>query len=576
MASETDAAEHIGRPASGVRPRLTAPSPATALMLAALVAGAALLLYATRNLNFFYDEWDMVQHRRGGGLGIYLDPINGHLSLLPLIFYKVMFELVGMRHYWLYEAAVIALHLTCCWLLYVLGRRRIGPWPALVPPFILLVLGSSYENLLWAIQVSYVGSVAAGLGALLLLEHRTRRSDVWASVLLVVAYCSSSLGIPLLIGVAVELALGANARRRIWVAGAPVALYLVWRAAFGEGSDLITDNIPGASQYVVDSLAAAAAGASGLSLAYGAPVLIAAVLGVLLVRREAPVDRRPLPSPRVAGIAFALAGYYGLTALARGQLGEPEANRYVYAGVVLLMLLAVTVLPRPTRFTRWGVSVVAVLTFAAMWANVGALRQGERTLRGNWDAVRPVLAAAEVAGASGQPDRRPATQIAPQVIVGPYLEAVGDLGSPTGGLGWLADEASEPRRQAADAELVAAERIVPEAVPDDTASSAGRALDVVDSADASVTRRGACVAVRPAAERGTVDVRVAPGRAVTFRSGSAPVELRFRRFADEFLVPSQGEVPPRVRAAIRFPKDRAKNPWIVRVTATALVVGCTL
>ena len=63
---------------------------------------------------------------------------------------------------------------------FVLLARRLPPWAALVGVVPLLVLGSGYENLLWAFQIGFVGSVAAGTWGLVALETDHRR---WTAVL---------------------------------------------------------------------------------------------------------------------------------------------------------------------------------------------------------------------------------------------------------------------------------------------------------------------------------------------------------------------------------------------------------
>src|SRR2546421_3081899 len=92
-----------------------------------LCIGAILLLYAGRHLTFFFDEWDFILGRRGGSVGTYLDPHNGHLALFPVVVYKVLFKLVGLRHYFPYQLVLVALHVACCGLLYLLARPRLGP-----------------------------------------------------------------------------------------------------------------------------------------------------------------------------------------------------------------------------------------------------------------------------------------------------------------------------------------------------------------------------------------------------------------------------------------------------------------
>src|SRR5947207_5143984 len=109
-----------------------------------LFAAAVVLLYAGRHLTFFYDEWDYVLGRRGSSVAAYLDPHNGHLSLFPVVVYKILFAIVGLRHYTPYRVAAIAVHLTCGVMLYTLARRRISPWLALVPTTLLLFMGTAF------------------------------------------------------------------------------------------------------------------------------------------------------------------------------------------------------------------------------------------------------------------------------------------------------------------------------------------------------------------------------------------------------------------------------------------------
>ena len=70
---------------------------------------------------------------------------------------------------------IVVGHLLCTGLLYVYARRRIGPWPALLPAALLLTLGPAWQNILWPFQIGWLISLAAGLGALLRSTARARR-----------------------------------------------------------------------------------------------------------------------------------------------------------------------------------------------------------------------------------------------------------------------------------------------------------------------------------------------------------------------------------------------------------------
>src|SRR4029078_5726307 len=109
-------------------------------------------------------------------------------------------------------------------IVYVLSRRRIGPWWALVPLALVLV-SRGWEPLLWAFQMGQLLSILCWLGALLALDRRDWRGDLTTSVLLVVALASSSFAPPLVLAVAVELVLSRR-WRTLWVLIAPAAAYL--------------------------------------------------------------------------------------------------------------------------------------------------------------------------------------------------------------------------------------------------------------------------------------------------------------------------------------------------------------
>ena len=129
-----------------------------------LVVGV-LLMYMARGTTFFYDEWTYIVSKFGGGINSFLEPHNEHFSLIPIAIYKLMFRIVGMRDYPLYRLIVVVMHLVCVGLVYDIARRRIGAWPAVVAAVSILCLFTAWQNLLWAFQMSFVGSVMGGLAA---------------------------------------------------------------------------------------------------------------------------------------------------------------------------------------------------------------------------------------------------------------------------------------------------------------------------------------------------------------------------------------------------------------------------
>src|SRR5262249_33052090 len=109
-----------------------------ALLAALLLLGALVLVHLTRGETFYADEWDWILNRRHGGLGTFLSPHQQHLSLVPLIVYRLLFGVAGIRHYWPYLAVVIAAQLVCVTLVYYYVLPRVGPLFALLAAALVL------------------------------------------------------------------------------------------------------------------------------------------------------------------------------------------------------------------------------------------------------------------------------------------------------------------------------------------------------------------------------------------------------------------------------------------------------
>ena len=214
---------------SSYRPRAaTAPQ-----WLLAGACGAYFLLgaYLTRHLSFFQDDYSIFLKHRGWSAAALLTPINLHLLAGYLLVAKLLWATVGLGTFWPYQLPVLAAHIALVVAIYVLASRRSGPWRALVPAGLMLVVFPGWEVMLWALNVSIIVTLAAGAWALVCLERGDRRGDIWACVLLVIAVTTFSVGlfIPLSIGVFLAI----SDRRRLWVVAVPLALYALWYSQYG-------------------------------------------------------------------------------------------------------------------------------------------------------------------------------------------------------------------------------------------------------------------------------------------------------------------------------------------------------
>lgn len=514
----------------------------------ASVAAAALLLHVGRGLTWFYDEWSWILTRRTGSLDDFLANHNGHLNLVPVAVYKVMWAMFGLEHYTAFRVLAVVLHVGTCVLLFVYVRRRAQLWFAVAATVVILFLGYAYQDLLWPFQIQYLGAVAAGIGALLLLDRRDAVGDVGASVALAVAVACSGVGLPFVGAVTLELLLRRTSWRRLWVPLVPLALWGLWYLQYG------TSQVKGSNFHLVPENAAlmgsAASGALfGISMDSGRVLL--GLLGIVVAVVLA-VERRI--SPRFAAVLALALGYWILTALSRAQYHDPAASRYLYPGAVFVVLVLAELVPRVPRGsgrvgTVLGGLVLVVLVAVSVRGNVDQLRQGGAGLRDASTYVKAELRAVELAGARVDPGFRPDPVRAPQIDAGRYLAAIHDLGSP-------ADSVADLRRQpaavrnAADVVLLQALRVRLRGAGDGTGS--------------------ACSVSKPAGAS-DAQVELQARGPVVISAEASPVRVAARAFGDAPV--SLGTVAPGTTRTLGL-VPIAAGPWRVQVDSSGPVRVC--
>ena len=333
-------------------------------VIAAAVAGSGAILWLSRTFNFYFDEWTFILPSDASWT-VYLQPHNEHPAMLLRLIYAVLLGTVGMRSYLPYMAVLLALHATSVVLLFELVRRRAGDVVAIAAALLLLVLGAGWENLLWAFQIGFVGSVACGLGALVVMEATPR---TWpAALLLFGSLLFSGIGLFFLIAAGVWLALTPDRRRElVWLA--PVAFALVaWYLAYGRSgaTTSVTGNLQALPLYVAWGLAASVAGLVGQSL-YGPALLVVAlaVLGFSWFRHR--------PDGFTIGIAVALLAFYVVIGLSRAQIGYEQsgAGRYVYEGAIFWILLLADAARRLPWHGTWRPALIACVFLACFSSSV--------------------------------------------------------------------------------------------------------------------------------------------------------------------------------------------------------------
>jgi hypothetical protein len=367
-----------------------------------LVAGFVVLLAVNRDQWFFGDEWEFLGHHRGvlhADRSIWM-PHTEHWSTVPILVYRALYSVYGLRSYVPYVVVLLVLHVAVAHLLWQLMRKAGVDLPvatALCAVFV--VLGAGYENLLWAFQIGFIGSVAAGLACLLLVNHDGpwggRDYAGWAVSVFGLLFSGVTVTLVIVAGLTVFMRRGW--RPAVLTVAVPAAVYAVW--FFLVGNDSLAsdrgalDDVFKLPDYIWTGLRAAVEQTVGFP---GAGPLIVLGLAAFLLRRG---TQAPGPSaPAFAGAIGAVV-VYAIIATGRAGLGvqQAEASRYTYIAVALAVPSIGLALSELTGNGLGRRAVVFVLLLLVGLHNGGLLRdKSKEESRREREAKDRILYAADL------------------------------------------------------------------------------------------------------------------------------------------------------------------------------------
>lgn len=334
-----------------------------------LLGGAVFLLYVNRDQWFFFDEWTFLAERSvtTGSQGLF-EPHNEHWSTTPLLLYGLVFRLAGLSTYLPYVSLVVIAHLAVVHLVWRVSlRSRVDPWIATAFCAAILPFGPGADNLLWAFQIGFVGSVAVGLAAIL-LEDDTRVSGRlvaarWGTSVFALTF--SGISVPLVAASAFAGWMRRGAKAFLIAASVPAAVYLIWFLSVGRSGlgavPLTEETLRSSPEFFVRSL--------GAVLSLGTPTLLAGSVPLALSIWALAVRRRTGRAFPYAAIAVAIGQVllFILFAVGRSALGVEAAGsiRYMYIGGILLLPLMLIGLS--DLVGRRAVGVLLVCALAVAW-----------------------------------------------------------------------------------------------------------------------------------------------------------------------------------------------------------------
>ncbi|WP_456826067.1 hypothetical protein [Cellulomonas sp. P5_E12] len=336
------------------------------LHLALLAVAGVVLVWVNRDQWFVGDEWEFLINRgfSGAALNIWV-PHNEHWSTIPILVWVALRDTVGLASYWPYILVLIGTHLA---LAHFVWRAALAsgaaPVLATAGAAVFSLLGSGSENLLWAFQIGFVGSVAFGWLAMLVgdREGRLGRRDVATVGLLVCALMCSGIGVPAVAAAAVAtLVRSRDIWRTVVVGGVPTVVYLVWYLLVGSvnsGAPAVSGDGPVTVVVELwDGVLTILHGATGAPTLVAASVALFALVTfvwaiVHAVRRDEGSRDRAVAVGGFAGLML----FLSMVVAARGGL---EAPRYAYVATAFGLPLLVVGLSAVTARVWFRALVVA-------------------------------------------------------------------------------------------------------------------------------------------------------------------------------------------------------------------------
>lgn len=541
---------------------------------------AGLLLYLGSKLGFFLDDWEFLVYRPGFTEHTILSPHGENIVVGPILVYKGLLATLGMSSAFPFHAIATLAFLISCVLLFVLLRERVGDLPALCCTIVLLFFGNAAEDLLWAFQIGYFVSMAAGLGMLLALQRESDRADLLATILLTVSVLFSSLGLPFLLAALIEVVTRSDRLRRVYVVVIPAAVFAVWWLGWGRTaeSSISVHNVLKTPAFIFEGIAWSVGSLLGITLHrlnFGMTVLAvpATILIVLAVWR---IWQLRGGSRWLWVEIAALVGFWGLAGLNQMEGREPGASRYQYVGAIFVLLVAAELL-RGVRIPKLATAALVVVAGFSLTVNTYMLLHSyDTSYHPTTQIEKADLAALEITRETVEPGFVLSEEVADTSFVHieawAYFLARDEYGSAAYSQGELA-RAPQEARYAADKVMFAALRIAISEIPGaDFPANASAAV----GSTVAVPAQG-CVSIPGDGSAHAISM---PSGGVALKAGAKPATgLEMWRFSSpgaESAIEFSEPVEPGTGLEIPVPPDLSDTPWKLRFESQATTVACGL
>jgi len=336
---------------------------ASGVFLAAGALASCFYVGVGRRTWFRNDEWDFLTRRTAGDLHSLFKAHFGHWSTLPILVYRFLWWTVGLRSYVPYLVLIVALHFLAAWLLRCIMRRSgVSPWVATIAALVFVLFGKGHQDLVWAFQITQVGSLTLGLTHLLLADHDgpVDRRDWFGLAAGFAGLLCSGVAVTMVIVVGIAMLVRRGWRVALLHTAPLGAAYLLWWATSARDAYTTSGgSLSSKSRFVVATVLNAL---RAMSAFRGGQWILVALLVVGLV-----VAWRGLTWPEFArrgASPFALligAGVF-LAITSVGRAGLPGATyRSRYIDITLALVLPALAVAADALIRRWRVLAVPVV-----------------------------------------------------------------------------------------------------------------------------------------------------------------------------------------------------------------------
>lgn len=259
----------------------------------AVVCLGTIVVYflAGRHQWFVRDDWDFIVGRdalrqQDGTVRWLFEPQAGHWLTIPILIFHFTTTVFGLGSYWPFLLPTMAAHAGAVLLVRQLCRRSgVSAWSTTLVCTTLLLFGAGWENMIFAIQISFNLSLVVFLAQLVLIDHDgpVNRRDYIAAAIAFVGLMSSGFALIFLIGLVVLLAIRRRWAALLVVAGPQTIVAAWWYLSWESDNAAQPGNKSQLPLFVVRGLITTFDGLAGIP-GLGSIALIA-TLGVVLSRR---------------------------------------------------------------------------------------------------------------------------------------------------------------------------------------------------------------------------------------------------------------------------------------------------